>query len=172
MSQERKDACMKIGITGLNQICMVTWNLPLAEKRWTQVLGVEPEHLMTPPWKDVPSHTNGIADDFCEPFIVYHLNNDMILEIFGPGTSPSNPWRTFLENHGEGVMNFGLYVDAPRQAAYDQLGAVCQHSDPYHLGFYPQCTYSFVDTKAELGVELNIKCKEDNEETIATITKK
>ena len=87
---------MKIGTTGLKQVCMVTWSLEKAEKVWSAILGMPAEHLRTPPWTEVPSFTEGKADDFCEDFILFHLENDVILEIFGPGNPNGNPWRRYL----------------------------------------------------------------------------
>ena len=163
---------MIIGSTGLKQVCMVTWDLALAEKRWSTILGIPAEHLTTPPWQEVPSFTNGKADCFHEPFILFRLANDVILEIFGPGESKNNPWRQYLEKYGEGVMNFGFYVEEGREEAYRQIGLVSEAKQPYHEGFYPTASYTFVDTKKELGVELNIKREEDNAEKIASLVQK
>lgn len=160
---------MKIGTTGLKQVCMVTWSLEKAEKVWSAILGMPAEHLRTPPWTEVPSFTEGKADDFCEDFILFQLENDVILEIFGPGNPNGNPWRRYLEEHGEGVMNLAFYVDEDRRLAYDAIGTVCGAKEPYHEGFYPDCTYTFVDTYPELGVQLNIKRCEDNREKIRQI---
>lgn len=153
---------MKIGSTGLKQVCLVTWDLARAERCWTRILDMPAQHLQTPPWNQVPTYTNGKADTFCENFLLYHLANDVIIEIFGPGETKDNPWRRHLEAYGEGVMNLAFYVEGQRPAAYRQIGAVAGARQPYHEGFYPQATYSFVNTMPELGVELNIKCSEDN----------
>ncbi|MCI8549730.1 MAG: hypothetical protein HFI68_03915 [Lachnospiraceae bacterium] len=159
---------MKIGNTGLKQVCIVTWDLKKAEEHWSRILDMPAKHLMTPPWSEVPSYTDGKADSFREPFILYRLENDVILEIFGPGETAGNPWRRYLEKHGEGVMNLAFYVDGERPDAYKQIGGSSGTAMPYHEGFYPDTTYSFVDTGKELGVELNIKCVEDNTERIRT----
>lgn len=44
---------------------------------------------------------------------------------------------------------------------------VCQAKGPYHEGFYPGSTYTFVDTQKECGVQFNIKKDEDNTVLIA-----
>ena len=157
---------MKIGYTGLKQLCLVTWDLERAEKAWSKILGIEAEHVMTPYWKDVPSYTDGKPDTFHVEIIVFHLANDTLIEIFGPGEDDGNPWRTYLEKHGEGVMNIGLFVDGDRAEAYKQIGTVCENGIPYHEGFYPETTYTFVDTRKELGLELNVKRVEDNRAVI------
>lgn len=161
---------MKIGSTGLKQICLVTWDLKKAEEYWSAVLGMPAQHLHTPDWSQVPSFTDGKPDNFSEDFILFQLENGVIIEIFGPGNGTQNPWRSYLEKYGEGVMNFAFYVDGDRDAAYRQIGTVCRAQGPYHEGFYPDCSYTFVDTKKELGVELNIKCEEDNRQKIEQLT--
>jgi hypothetical protein len=168
MEKERKNNT-KIGITGLKQICLVTKDLELAERRWSQILGIPAEHLVTPVWTEVPSYTDGKPDHFHEKFILFRLENDVLLEIYGPGESPDNPWRRYLEQYGEGVMNIAFYVPDNRADAYRQIGKATGIAQPYHEGFYPSCTYSFVGTRDQLGVELNIKCEEDNGELIQTL---
>ncbi len=157
---------MKIGTTGLKQVCLVVWDLEKAEKAWSHILGMKAEHLFTPPFSETPSYTSGKADNFSEEFILYRLENDVIIEIFGPGKGTTNPWRTHLEKHGEGVMNLGIYAEPPSECAYEKIGEVCSSSKPYHEGFYEGCTYSFVDTAKELGVQLNVKFEQDNKELI------
>jgi catechol 2,3-dioxygenase-like lactoylglutathione lyase family enzyme len=146
---------MGIESTKIKQICICAWDLDKAEAAWTKILGLEPEHLVTPDFKDVPTFTDARPDSFkAVPFLVYHLE-DMALEIFAPGEGDT-PWRRFLEKHGEGVMNLAFYVP-DREKAYEAIG--CR---PYHEGFYPGGTYTFVDTMDGAGVELNIKKDEDN----------
>lgn len=157
---------IKIGSTGLKQICLVTWDLDQAEKKWTKILGIEAEHLITPYWKEVPSYTDGKPDQFHERFILFRLKNDVLLEIYGPGEHPDNPWNQYLKKYGEGVMNLAFYTDESRAEAYRIIKDATGVEGPYHEGFYPACTYSFVGTKQELGLELNIKCEEDNRELI------
>ncbi|NLO86290.1 MAG: hypothetical protein GX096_12860 [Clostridiales bacterium] len=163
---------MIIGSTGLKQICFVTKDLKLAQERWTRILGIEPIHLKTPPWTQLPSYTDGHPDTFLEEdFIVYRLSNGVDIEIFGQGKNPDNPWRKHLDKYGEGVMNIGLYVDEERSEAYKQIGTVAEAKEPYHIGYFSAGTYTFVDTHPELGVELNIKRNEDNSALIEQLQK-
>lgn len=150
-----------INNSAIKQICICVWDLDKAEQNWNALLGKKAERLKTPLWSDVPSYTNNRADTFCGvDFIVYHLDNGVNLEIFGPGAG-ENPWRTFLEKHGEGVMNIAFFVD-DREETYADIHEFANAKGPYHEGFYPGGTYTFVDTYDELGVELNIKKDEDN----------
>ena len=159
---------MAIGNSLIKQICIVVWDIEKAEKSWSHILGVQAEKLKTPKWCDVPSFTHGHPDSFVEQdFLVYHLDGGLTLEIFGPGhEGQDNPWREFLEKHGEGVCNIAFYVK-DREKAYADIHQVCAAEGPYHEGFYPGGSYTFVDTYDELGVELNIKADEDNTGKIA-----
>lgn len=150
-----------IGSTYIKQICICAWDLERSEKAWTHVLGIEPRRLKTPIFSEVPTFTNGKPDHF-EPqdFLVYDLDGGVTLEIFGPGTG-ENPWRDFLDKHGEGVMNAAFFVP-DRDNAYKVIGEACAAKGPYHEGFYPGGTYTFVDTMKELQMELNIKRDENN----------
>ena len=150
-----------IGSTLIKQICICVWDLDRAEKNWDYLLGMKGKRLKTPHWSDVPSYTHGKPDTFDGvEFLVYSLDGGINLEIFGPGDGPS-PWREFLEKHGEGVMNVAFFVE-DREACYEYIGKMPAAPAPYHEGFYPGGTYTFVDTFSELGVELNIKKDEDN----------
>lgn len=161
---------MPIGSTTIKQICLVTWDLAQAERNWSAVLGIEPQHLKTPLWADVPSYTHDRPDTFvAQAFLVYTLSDGMVLEIFGPGSDDQpNPWRDYLEAHGEGIMNLAFFVP-DRKEAYNAIGQACGVDKPYHEGFYPSGCYTFVDTTAALGVELNIKNQEDNTAQIAAL---
>ncbi len=157
---------IKVGTTGLKQVCLVVKDLVQAEQQWSKILNMPAEHLVTPPWNETPSYTDGKADSFREKFILFRLANGVLLEIYGPGEHPENPWGRYLREHGEGVMNFAFYVDEERDEAYRQIGEATGVAAPYHEGFYPDCTYSFVATHDILGVELNIKREEDNRDRI------
>lgn len=154
-----------IGSSAIKQICICVWDLDKAEKSWNALLGRQAERLKTPLWSEVPSYTNNAADTFANvDFLVYHLEGGINLEIFGPGEG-ENPWRSFLEKHGEGVMNLAFFVE-DREASYSLIHSFAKAKGPYHEGFYPGGSYTFVDTYDALGVELNIKKDEDNTERI------
>ncbi|HHU91192.1 MAG TPA: hypothetical protein GXZ22_09090 [Clostridiaceae bacterium] len=160
---------MSIGTIKISQISVCTWDLEQAEKSYTTLLGIEPERIQLQPFEKVPAFTHGNPDHNMQyiEFLVYHLADDVKLEVYGP-CPKGTPAQEFLEKHGQGVMNFAFIVD-DREYAYDQIGKVCEVKGPYHEGFFPKATYSFVDTFKELGVELNIKQLRDNTELISKI---
>ena len=163
---------MSIGTIKISQISVCTWDLEKAEKCYTAILGIEPEWMHLQPFDKVPALTNGTPDHGMQhiEFLVYHLADGVKLEVYGP-CPKGTPAQTFLETHGQGVMNFAFTVD-DRQQAYEEIGKVCAAQGPYHEGFFPGATYSFVDTFRELGVELNVKQLTDNTALIPEIVKK
>ena len=163
---------MSIGTTKISQISVCVWDLQQAERCYTSMLGIEPERIRLQPFNQVPALTNGKPDHGMQhiEFLVYHLADDVKLEVYGP-CPKGTPAQEFLEKHGQGVMNFAFMVE-DRQSAYDDLGKVCAAKGPYHEGFFPGATYSFVDTFDELGVELNVKQLCDNTPLIPKIVEK
>lgn len=157
---------MSIGTIKISQISVCTWDLKKAEACYSAILGLEPERVRLQPFEKVPALTNGKPDREMRhiEFLVYHLADGVKLEVYGP-CPKGTPAQDFLEKHGQGVMNFAFMVD-DRQAAYEEIAKVCAARGPYHEGFFPGATYSFVDTFRELGVELNIKQITDNAELI------
>lgn len=162
---------MSINTKKICQISVCTWDLEKAEHCYTEILGVEPEHFKLSPFREVPAFTHGNPDHGMEyiEFLVYHLADNVALEVYGP-CPKGTPVQEFLEKHGQGVMNFAFMVEE-RKAAYEEIGKVCEAKAPYHEGYFPDCTYSFVDTWKELGVELNIKQMTDNTEIVKKLCK-
>ena len=70
---------------------------------------------------------------------------------------------------GEGFQHISFIVPEKEKAeeTLRELGA-----EPYyHIGYYPDGTYSFYDTKELLGLEVNIKYDDDNREIIKNLLK-
>lgn len=152
---------MGIGSLKVKQIGICVWDLDKAEKSWTKVLGIEPLKIKTADWNRCPSFSYDKADTF-KPVdgLLYKLADEVLLEIYGPGEG-SNPFGDYLKKYGEGVMNFAFYVP-DLDNAYKAIGEVCEADGPYHVGLWPDHTYSYVDTIKELKVQLNVKTNEDN----------
>jgi methylmalonyl-CoA/ethylmalonyl-CoA epimerase len=79
-------------------------------------------------------------------------------ELIQPGTTPS-PWRSFLETYGQGVFHFCMRVND--RNIFQQWLADIGVSLPYHMGCHPSGSYSYVDTKEQLGVELSVNNQAD-----------
>lgn len=74
-------------------------------------------------------------------------------DLLEPGPKPS-PWRTFLDKNGQGVMHVCLFV-GDRKVFQQQLASIGVGL-PYHAGYYPDGSYSYVDSKEQLGLELSV----------------
>jgi methylmalonyl-CoA/ethylmalonyl-CoA epimerase len=83
----------------------------------------------------------------------------MVLELMQPGPGPS-PWRDHLDRHGQGVFHVCLQVD-DRRAFQRELGEIGVGL-PYHVGNWPGGSYSYVDTRAQLGLELSVNHQADH----------
>lgn len=162
---------MSIGTTGVKQICIVVKDAEESKKRWSAILGLQPTiDVEMPAYEDVPTITNNKPDHFgSNKLVVFKLKEGPVIELIQPDEGDS-PWRRYLDKHGESVMNIAFYV-SDRQKAYKVIEHACGTGQPYHEGFYPESTYSFVDTQQALGLELNIKCDEDNKEYITRLLK-
>ena len=74
-------------------------------------------------------------------------------ELLQPDDKPST-WKTFLEEHGEGVHHVGIVVQDKEQA----LGSLSERGiDIRFWGGYPGGSYHIADTKDLMGVFLNVK---------------
>jgi hypothetical protein len=82
-----------------------------------------------------------------------------VLELVQPGAK-AGPWKDRLDKHGEGLQHISFIVP-DRKKAQGELQAVGAPK-PYHIGYWPGGTYSFTDSVAQLGVEVNIKTDDDN----------
>lgn len=160
---------MGLGTSKICQISVCVEDLRKAEKSYTALLGVEPIRFKLSPFKEVPAFTHGKPDHGMQKidFLVYNLEGGIALEVYGP-CPEGTPAQEFLKKHGPGVMNFAFMVN-DRKLAYDEIAKVCEQGQPYHEGYFPDCTYSFVDTFEELGTELNIKQLVDNRQNVKDI---
>ena len=160
---------MSIGTKAIKQVCIAAWDIDEKQRMWDQVLGMEGKRIRTPLYEKVPSFTDKHPDTFGDTaeILYYELEDEMVLEFMGPGEGDT-PWRRYLKEHGEGVMYIGFWVP-DRKKCYEQLAEATGVSGPYHVGYYPDTTYSFVDTSRTLGVQLNIKKHEDNTEVIRRV---
>jgi hypothetical protein len=94
----------------------------------------------------------GVSTDTKVKLAVFKMG-DVDFELLEPDDKPST-WKTFLEEHGEGVHHVGLVVKDKDQAmeALGENGIAIRY-----WGSYPGGTYHIADTKDFMGVFLNIK---------------
>ena len=89
-----------------------------------------------------------------------------MLELIQPGETPS-PWRTFLENNGQGVFHFCILVNDRK--VFQQRLADIGVDLPYHVGYHPGGSYSYVDSREQLGLELSVNDQADYTDLIRNL---
>lgn len=158
---------------GTKQVCHMAFVVKDIEKtvaNWAAFFGIEvPRIWNLPAAEEAPALTNGVLEDYTDCRIsVIELEN-IKMEFVQPGEK-SSPWKTYLEEHGEGFQHISFVVE-DRDAAKALIQKEFGVEDWYHVGYYPGGTYAFYDTKAALGSEINIKSDDDNRAIIEEILK-
>ena len=161
---------MSIGTKKLVHIAFVVRDLDKVVDAWTKILGIERPRIWNIPGPDVaPVLTNGHPEIYTNCRISVIQLENVTLELTQPGDEPS-PWKTFLEKHGEGMMHMA-FLTPDEEEAFRTIKEACGTDGYYHIGYYPDQSYSFVDTFDSLKTELNIKVDRDNREVMNKIVK-
>lgn len=142
----------------ITQICIVVHDVRQANSNWAKVLGVDEETIETIFPDGILHYTHGKPTEYKDCQVAKYQLGNFVLELIQPGQSPS-PWRTFLEKNGQGVFHFCLLVDDRKgfQQTLSQIGVGL----PYHVGYFPGGSYSYVDAKESLGLELSVNNQAD-----------
>ncbi|MCB9418498.1 MAG: VOC family protein [Ardenticatenaceae bacterium] len=145
----------------ITQICVVVHDVQQANANWAKVLG-RPEETIETIFPDGILHYADTEPVEYKGIQVakYDLGN-FVLELLQPAATPS-PWRAFLEKNGPGVFHFCVLVNDRKvfQQTLTEIGVGL----PYHIGYFPQGSYSYVDAKAQLGLELSVNYLGDYQE--------
>ncbi|MEY4748367.1 MAG: hypothetical protein RIQ60_581 [Pseudomonadota bacterium] len=142
----------------LFQICVVVPDVLAANAHWARVLGrpaASVERLFPP---GILHISHGQQVDYVDCQVAKYDLGHLVLELMQPGPGPS-PWRDFLDRNGPGVFHVCLKVD-DRRALHDDLAAIGVGL-PYHVGYWPGGSYSYVDATQQLGLELSINHNAD-----------
>lgn len=148
-----------IGSKKVSQLNFVVKSLEQVKATWGKILeGVRTVEYTIPPFAYVPTYTRGERED-CDDVrtLKFELEDGMVLAFWQPGEK-KNPWKDQLDRYGESLMNVEFVVPDMDKAC-DVINEITGERKPYHYGVYPTITYAFFDTKAKLGVDLNI-CSE------------
>lgn len=137
----------------ITQICIVVADVKQANANWAQVLGMPEETIETIFPDGILHYTHDEPAVYKDCQVAKYQLDNIVVELIQPGASPS-PWRTFLETHGQGVFHFCVRVD-DRKIAQQTLAGIGVGL-PYHIGYYPGGSYSYVDSKQQLGIELSV----------------
>jgi methylmalonyl-CoA/ethylmalonyl-CoA epimerase len=142
----------------ITQICIVVSDVRKANSNWAKVLGVPEEKIETIFPEGILHYTHGKATEYKDCQVAKYQLNNFVLELIQPGPTPS-PWRMFLEKYGQGVFHFCVLVNDRK--AFQQTLSDIGVGLPYHIGYFPGGSYSYVDAKEQLGIELSVNNQAD-----------
>lgn len=142
----------------ITQICVVVHDVREANSNWAKILGLPPAEIETIFSGGILHYTHGKATEYKDCQVAKYQLENFILELMQPGPTPS-PWRAFLEKNGQGVFHFCIFVNDRK--VFQQRLAEMGVNLPYHIGYHPYGSYSYVDSKAQLGLELSVNTQGD-----------
>ena len=142
----------------ITQICIVVHDVRKVNSNWAKTLGVPEEKIETIFPDGILHYTHGKAAEYKDCQVAKYQLDNFVLELIQPGRTPS-PWGEFLEKHGQGVFHFCILVNDRKifQKRLSDIGVDL----PYHIGYFPGGSYSYVDSKEQLGLELSVNNQAD-----------
>ncbi len=148
------------------QICIVVHNVAQANANWSKVLGLPEAKIETIFPDGILHYTHDHAVNYKGIQVAKYELGNFVLELLQPGEANS-PWKAHLDKYGQGVFHFCILVDDRKifQQSLSEIGVRL----PYHVGYFPQGSYSYVDAKDQLGLELSINNFGDYSELIQAL---
>lgn len=137
----------------ITQICIVVHDVKKANANWAKVLGLPEEKIETIFPDGILHYTHDQAVAYKGIQVAKYELGNFVLELLQPGAMPS-PWKAHLDQYGQGVFHFCVLVNDRKvfQQTLSEIGVGL----PYHIGYFPQGSYSYVDAKEQLGIELSV----------------
>jgi len=137
----------------ITQICIVVHDVKKANAIWAKILDLPEEKIGTIFHDGILHYTHDLAVEYKDIQVAKYQLGNFVLELLQPGETPS-PWKAHLDKYGQGVFHFCMLVN-------DRKVFQQKHSDigvglPYHIGYFPRGSYSYVDAKEQLGNELSV----------------
>ena len=151
----------------ITQVCVVVQDVHKANTNWAKVLGVPEAEIATVFPEGIFHFTHGTVTKFKDLQVAKYELDSFVLELLQPGSTPS-PWKDFLERNGQGVFHFCLAVK-DRKGIQHTLGEIGVGL-PYHIGYYPGGSYSYVDCRNQLGLELSVNHHDGNVQWFEDVT--
>jgi hypothetical protein len=142
----------------ITQICTVVHDIRKANSNWARILGVLEEKIVTIFPNGILHYTHGKAAEYKDCQVALYKLDNFVLELIQPGPTPS-PWKAFLDKNGQGVFHFCILVK-DRKVFQKRLSDIGVNL-PYHIGYHPNGSYSYVDSKEQLGLELSVNNQAD-----------
>ena len=147
----------------ITQICIVVHDVRKVNANWAKILGVSEEKIETIFPDGILHYTHGKAVEYKDCQVAKYQLDNLVLELIQPGSTPS-PWGVFLQKHGQGVFHFCIIVNDRKvfQQTLTDIGVEL----PYHIGYFPGGSYSYVNSSEQLGLELSVNNQADNADLI------
>ena len=142
----------------ITQICIVVRDVRQANANWAKILDVPEAAVVTIFPEEILHYTHGKAAEYKDCQVALYRLSAFVLELIQPGPTPS-PWRAFLEKHGQGVFHVCIRVND--RTAFQHTLTDIGVDLPYHIGYHPGGSYSYVDARDQLGVELSVNDQAD-----------
>ena len=142
----------------ITQICIVVSDVEQANSNWSKVLGLPAEKIETIFPDGILHYTHDKPAEYRDCRVAKYQVDNFVLELIQPGESPS-PWRAFLEKNGQGVFHFCVLVNDRK--IFQQTLTEISVGLPYHIGYHPYGSYSYVNSKEQLGIELSVNNQAD-----------
>jgi methylmalonyl-CoA/ethylmalonyl-CoA epimerase len=140
------------------QVCVVVHDVRQANANWSKVLGLPEAEIKVIFPDGILHYTRGTPTKYTDCQVAKYRLDSFVLELIQPGKTPS-PWKDFLDRHGQGVFHF--CVQADDRKAFQQTLSGIGVGLPYHVGYYPEGSYSYVDSSKQLGLDLSVNHRAD-----------
>ena len=150
----------------ITQICIVVHDVKKANANWARILDLPEEKIETIFPDGILHYTHDQAVSYKDIQVAKYQLDNFVLELLQPGETPS-PWKAHLDQYGQGVFHFCVLVNDRKvfQQKLSDIGVGL----PYHVGYHPNGSYSYVDAKEQLGIELSVNNHENYGELIQAL---
>jgi methylmalonyl-CoA/ethylmalonyl-CoA epimerase len=135
------------------QVCVVVHDVRQANANWSKVLGLPEAEIQVIFPDGILHYTHGKPTKYTDCQVAKYRLDSFVLELIQPGKTPS-PWKDFLDRHGQGVFHFCVQADDRKD--FQQTLSAIGVGLPYHVGYYPNGSYSYVESSNQLGLELSV----------------
>jgi methylmalonyl-CoA/ethylmalonyl-CoA epimerase len=148
------------------QICVVVHDVRQANAHWARILGLPEAPIDVIFSGGILHYTHGQPVDYVDCQVAKYPLDAFVLELMQPGPGPS-PWRDFLDRRGPGVFHFCVQVGDRK--VFQQTLADIGVGLPYHVGYYPGGSYSYVQAADQLGLELSVNHHANHEQLMQAL---
>ncbi len=148
------------------QICIVVNNVQETNANWAKILDMPEEKIETIFPDGILHYTHGQPVNYKGIQVAKYQLSNFVLELLQPGEMDS-PWKAHLDKYGQSVFHFCVLVNDRKvfQQKLSEIGVGL----PYHVGYHPNGSYSYVDALEQLGLELSVNDSGDYSELMQAL---